>query len=329
MSRPLLLGAVLAALLPTALASAATADPLDIPAAVPPQFRAIVRERLHMPRPRAASEYRFDLKTRKGYRVSVIAEGDIVAIEVIRAGDLKPGRTRSFLRSGAVTVYVARGTVSPHRVAASFGALGKVAVRFRPSGRIARSKPRRHCRGADHYTSDLGVFVGSIRFRGEDHYLALQAHRAKGRIRSPLHLDCPSFHFRRAEERRARPVRSVSGDDTALLSASQRHGVSAVELFALQLRERTLFLGVTEQSQGTMAEIRYAIAVAPARAFSFDDARTSATLQPPAPFRGTGSYRAAADGTTSWSGSLSASFPGAPGFPLTGPGFEAILASGV
>lgn len=315
-------------LLLAALPSVCTANPFDIPAVAPAQFRAILRERLHMPKPRAASEYRFDLKTKKGYKVAVVAEGDIVALEVIREAHLQSSRGRTSLRSGAATAYVARGTVTRNRIAASFGSMGKVSVRFRPSGQVAESKPQRHCRGADHFTSALGVYVGSIRFSGEDNYLSLHAQRAKGRIRSPLHLHCASFHFRQIEGRLARPVRDVSSGNITLLGASQRHGVSAIELFALQLRERTFFLALSEQGRGKMAELRYAVAVAPDKTFTFDDARTSATLQPPAPFHGKGEYRAAADGTTTWSGSLSASFPGAPRFSLTGSGYKATLASG-
>jgi hypothetical protein len=324
---PLALLAVVLVL--AALPSACAANPFDIPAAVPPQFRALLRERLHMPRPRAAAEYRFDLKTGKGYKVAVVAEGDIVALEVLRSAHPQPSHGRTFLRSGAATVYVARGTVSRNRISASFGSMGKVSVRFRPSGQVAESKPRRHCRGADHFTSDLGVYVGSIRFSGENDYLSLRAHRAKGRIRSPLHLRCTDVRFHRIEGRRARPVRNTPFGDITLLGASQRHGVSAVEFFALQLRQRTLFVAVTEQGRGRMAEIRYAVAVAADKTFTFDDARTSATLQPPAPFLGRGDYHAAADGTTSWSGSLSASFPGAPRLPLAGPEFKATLASGL
>ncbi len=283
---------------------------------------------MHTPKPRGAAEYRFELKAQKGYRVFVVAEGDIVALEVIRAQDLAAAKKKTFLRSGAVTVYVARGTVTPNRIEASFGSLGRVAVRFRPSGQVAESKPRHHCRGADHFTSRFGVFVGRIHFSGEDRYLSLRAHRAKGRIRSPLHLHCSSFHIRRIEGRLSRPVRELPIFTPTVLAATQRHGVTAVEFLAFQVGSRTLLLAVNEQSHGTVAEVRYAISVAKTKAFTFNEALTSATLQPPKPFRGTGNYRAAADGTTSWTGSLSAAFPGAPRLPLTGPEFKTVLAAG-
>ncbi len=307
--------------------TASGASGLDIPSAVPPQFRSLVRERLHMAKPHGHGEYRFDLPTKQGYDLLVIAIGDVVVLEAIRASDKPSGPDKSPLRSGAVAAYVARGTVTPTRIEASFGDFGRVAVKFRPSGRIATSKRRRRCRGADHYTSRLGVFVGSVRFLGENHYVAVHAHRAKGRIRSPLQLHC-AFRFPPPPRRAARPVRELPSFSPTILAAGHRQALSATELFSLQLGRRTLFLAVTEQSRGAMAEVRYAVAVAPNKDFSFNEELNHAVLDPPKPFRGKGVYTAATDGTTSWGGSLSVSFPGAPRLPLAGPEFDVELSTG-
>ena len=56
-----------------------------------------------------------------GYRVGVSGNGSAVVLEVVHG------------RSRAMTAYVARGTVTPRRLEASFGSFGKVAMRFRPS----------------------------------------------------------------------------------------------------------------------------------------------------------------------------------------------------
>jgi len=327
MSKAALRCALLALLALALFPAASGASGIDIPSAVPPQFRALVRERLHTPKPHGHGEYRFDLPTKHGYDLSVIAIGDVVVVEAIRASDKPTGHDKSPLRSGAITAYVTRGTVTPTRIAASFGDFGRVAVRFRPSGRIATSKRRRRCRGADHYTSRLGVFVGNVRFRGENHYLAVRAHRVKGRIRSPLHLDC-AFRFLPPSRRAARPVRELPSFAPTVLAAGHRQALSATELFALQLGRRTLFLAVTEQSRGSMAEVRYALAVAPNKDFSFNEELNHAILDPPKPFRGKGVYTAAPDGATSWGGSLSVSFPGAPRLPLSGPEFDVELSTG-
>ena len=68
-----------------------------------------------------------------------------------------------------------------------------------------------------------------------------------------------------------------------------------------------------------MARIRYALATERSKdAIAINDALTSASIEPPPPFHGKGTYRAAPDGTTSWTGPLSVSLPGAPRLPLTG-----------
>ena len=49
---------------------------------------------------------------------------------------------------------------------------------------------------------------------------------------------------------------------------------------------------------------------------------------PPAPFAGKGIYRAAPDGSTTWSGTLAVFFPGEPRLSLSGPPFKPTLHSG-
>lgn len=313
------------------LPSLATAGALDIPAAAPPQFRAALRAKLHMPPPRHAFESRFDLEAQHGYMVTVVGEGDIVAVEVSRP--LSHGKSNLLEKllgfKQSVTAYVARGTVTEHRIVASFGKFGKVDVRFRPSGQVLETGQRRRCRGADHFTSQLGVFVGDVHFNGEGHYVAVRSHRVKGRVRSPLHLHCSSRSPHRFASSRGRPVRQHPSFNPAFLTATSRHGVSALELITFRLGNTTLFAAVNEESLGSMARVRFALATASSKkAFSFNEALTGATISPPEPFHGKGTYRAASDGTTTWTGPLSVSFPGAPRLPLTGEGFKATLATG-
>ncbi len=324
--------AVLLAVGICAVPAFATAGGLDFPAAAPPQFRALLREKLHMPPPHHKFESRFKLEAQHGYTVTVVGEGDIVALVVSRPSSHgKESLIEKLLGSKrAETAYVTRGTVSERRITASFGKFGEVDVRFRPSGRIIDHGRRRGCRGADHFTSQLGVYVGGVRFSGEGHYVAVRSHRAKGMVRSPLHLECDSRSPHRfTSSSRARPVRGGPTFAPTVLAATSRHGVSALELLTLQIKKTTLFVSFDEESLGSMARIRFALTTGPSKkTFSFDDALTAAAITPPAPFHGKGNYRAAPDGTTAWTGSLSVSFPGAPRLPLTGEGFEATLESG-
>jgi len=313
-----------------ALPSAAAAEALDA-SAVPPQLRALVRARMHVPPPRRGSESRLELKAQHGYEVAVVGEGGVVAVEVSKR---MPHGRENFLEKlfgarQAVTVYVTRGTVTPRRIAASFGKFGEVDVRFRPSGRVVHSDARKRCRGADRFSSQLGVFVGGIRFSGEKNYVSFRAHRAKGRVRSPLRLRCVSSFLRSRARSWARPVSQHPRFTSTFLEAGHRHGVSSTELLTFRAGKTTLFLAATEEGLGSMARIRYALSTGPSkRVLALDDALTTASIEPPAPFHGKGTYRAAPDGTTSWTGSLSVSLPGAPRLPLTGEEFKATLESG-
>jgi hypothetical protein len=324
--RPLFRWVGLAAFAVVLAPSMCAASPLDIPAAVPPQFRPLVRAGMHSSKhtPRPESESRFTLKTRQGYEVVVIAVHDIVALEVART---RSDASTSPRQGRAVTAYVAHGTVTPGRIEATFGRLGRVAVRFHPSGRVVQPRSLRHCK-RPHFSRRFGVFTGSVRFTGEDHYVAVRAHRAKGLVRSPIHLDCPARGFHPRIKRLSREVGQWPEFTPTILAAFWRQVVSSTDFFSFRIGKKTLYLAVTEESKGSMAEVRYAAVIAPSKTFVSDDALTSARVRPPAPFHGKGSYAAAPDGTKSWTGSLSVSFPGTPRFPLTGAQFEDMLATG-
>jgi hypothetical protein len=331
MSGRVRLTAALIGLSALVLPSSALADALDIPAAAPPKFRALLRAKLHMPPPRHGFESRFDLEAKHGYKVTVVGEGNIVAVEVTKP--LPHGKENLLEQlvgsKQAVTAYVTRGTVTEHRIAASFDRLGKIDVHFRPLGRVAESRPGRRCRGTDHFTSQLGVFVGGIRFSGEKHYVAVRSHRAKGRVRTPLHLRCASIPRGVRSERLARPVPHHTAFKPTFFTATRRHGVSSVELLVLGIGRTTLFAAITEEGLSSMARIRFALATARSKkAVVLNEALTKATIAPPVPFRGKGTYSAAADGTTTWTGPLSVSFPGTPRLPLTGEDFETTLEAG-
>lgn len=312
-----------------ALPAAASANPLDIPSVVPAQFRAPVRQHLHMPAPHEQFESRLELQDQHGYHLAVTGEGDVVAVVVTRPFKRKNPLEFIFGPDQAVTTYVARGTVTPFRIAASFGKLGKIDVRFKPSGRLTHTPRRRHCRGADRFTDRPGTFVGSVRFTGEKHYVSVRAHRAKGRVRTPLGLDCGGFfRARAAAGALGRPVQQHPSFTPTFLTATARHGVSSTELLALKAKKLALLLAVREESHGSIAAIRYAVVVEKPKILSTDDALTRATLDPSAPFHGKGSYQAAPDGTVTWTGPLTVALPGMPRLPLTGEQFETTVGAG-
>jgi len=319
-------GVILGLLLASSLATGASASgmsPLTVPAGIPAPLRPLIAARMHAsPAHRSVWVSRLELED-KGYDISVVGVRGVVAIEVEKAGspDVRSGAKR-----GALTIYVAHGTVTTRRMAASFGRFGEISVRFRPSGRAVESHPGKGCRGPDRYTIRPGVFVGRIRFTGENRYIQVRAKRAKGRIRRPVHLRCAKQPRSRAESSQAVEDPPFSAMD--VLEAGWRKPLAATELTALRFGARVLCFASTEESLGSVAEVRYAFAVSSARTFAQNEALTAMTLRPPWPFAGSGEYLASPDGARTWTGRLRASFPGAPGLPLTGAEFRVRLASG-
>lgn len=245
------------------------------------------------------------------YKLAVGTSEGAVVLAVLRG---HPGKRV------AVTEYLARGVQAPERMQASFGSLGRVSMRFRE----ARHRPwfgePRRCRGRDRFVVRRGVFVGSLRFRGEHGYLTVHVHRAKGSI-SSLAAKCRHRHPREAHGS------SSSADSIAGLLATERDGVDATTFAALSFRGRRLFIAQREEDRRRMAVLRSAV-VLDRGELPLNEAVTAGRFSPGAPFHGKGLYRAAPDGSTSWSGSLSVDFLGAPRFPLAGPGFETDLEAG-
>lgn len=304
-------------------ASARGASPIAVPAGVPAKLRPLIAARMHASRGhRPVWVSRFDIETRNGYDIAVVGIRGVVAIEVEKTR----GQGGRAARRGAMTAYVAHGTVTTHRIKASFGDFGAISVRFRPSGRVVKSHAGRGCRGPDRYTSRPGVFVGHIRFTGEDRYVQVRAKRAKGRIRRPVRLRCAAPP--RSAATSSRTVKDSPFASMDVLEAGRREPLAATELIAVRFGKRLLCFASTEESLGSLAKVRYAFVVAPGRRFTENEALTGAKLKPPWPFAGTGKYAASPEGVRSWTGSLRASFPGAPGLALTSPDFRVRLDAG-
>lgn len=300
------------------------ASPIAVPAGVPAQLRPLIAARMHATsRHKSTWVSRFDIKTKSGYDVAVIGARGVVAIQVSKVG--LAGAAQGAKR-GAMTAYVAHGTATANRIKASFDGFGRISVRFRPSSRVIKSRRGRRCKGANHYTIRPGVFVGRIQFTGENHYVQVRAKRAKGRIRRPLRLRCSKSPHPTAKSSQA--VTALPFASMDVLEAGWRKPLAATELIALRFGSRVLCFASAEESLGWLAEVRYAFVVAPARALTQDESLTAAKMKPPWPFVGTGSYAASPDGVRTWTGDLRASFPGAPGLPLTGPEFRVRLNSG-
>jgi hypothetical protein len=308
---------------------------------------------LGLPHNRVLSELKFT--NQDGYTITVVAFGQTVGLSVSREHGRRHGRSA---RSSSTTTYLAHGKVTPTSIQASFAERGRIAVRFRPAGRKIRATRHAGCsKSSDSVIGKLGLFVGELRFRGEDGYTSAEVHRVHGgsidfstliacllgaarpgqhallpSLRPPLWL--PAFqtatHLHSAGPRtpgvRTHPSRRPK---QTTLVADRKLPLSRT-VFDAQLRGkgRTHFLAIDESSEGSIGIVRFVIVTGPQSAFTFDDPLASATVAPPAPFSGDGAFQHGPGSEKIWAGSLAVSFLGAPRVPLTGSPFRTQLVQG-
>jgi hypothetical protein len=259
--------------------------------------------------PEVGSRTGFGLDPPGPYEVRVETAGEAVVVSVVRGS-----RQRR-----VVSHYLARGVATPGRLQATFGRFGRISMRFRESRHRPWFGKRRRCRGAGRFVVRRGVFVGSFRFRGEGGYLGVRAHRAKG---STTTVASKCRRRNRAYARSSPFEDSISG-----LVAGDRDGVNSTAFAAISFRGKLFYFAEREEGRGKLGILRTAL-VRSHGDLPLNEAVTTGRFSPDAPFHGTGRYRAAPDGSTTWSGNLSVDFPGAADFPLTGPTYETFLEAG-
>jgi hypothetical protein len=239
----------------------------------------------------------------------------------------------------ANATYTTEGTVSPTRMEASFGRLGAISLRFQSSGQVRHTTVPPKCR-VNGFPSvakaRLGTFSGTIRFRGEGGYTRIFAHRIMGHVGEPWAIlgggredQCLSLGSGANEAPGAllaasSPREAASFSATAEPPSSTPATGSSSAMLARGLGNYR-FDGSTLEKRSGMLISRSTAATGPADDFIFSGALSSATLTPPAPFSGTGTFQRNADGSTSWTGSLSVSLPGRRKVRLTGPRFKSSL----
>jgi hypothetical protein len=259
-------------------------------------------------------DLKFQLTTGDGYKLTVAGYDATALINASKAGDSD---------ERAWSTYVARGGVSPSMIHADFGKLGHVDMRFHPSGGVRYGKRHRHCVGADRYKIQPGIFVGSVRFRGEDGYASANVHRVKGRVVTPRFLRCLDSFFGQFEHAGQKPAKKKP--KRTRLSAFDRSGLTAMFFEASERQGKTGYLAEIEQTIGSLGVFRGVFVHASPATFAFDSALSSAAVTPPPPFSGSASFRRGSAGAKVWAGSLAVSFPGAPNVSLIDPRFKTQL----
>ena len=331
------LGAVLlaSAIGLVALTPGAAAGSGDTDGSPPP--RPLVADAEHQAEPpsRAFVQPTVSLGKHDGYNLELYGSGDRVYLSVDRGQ--------------GISVYVAPGIATSKRLEASFGDLGRVALRFRVARNKTWVKPRRKCQDKQFFVNRRGVFTGTVAFRGEGGYVSARTHRAKGYV-TAIAAKCLR-KIRELERGLLSATAGASGlgrppvfagagwrgwnaggarsrPSSAFLMARRQEADSIAYVDAETRKRGTSFFAEASESRGGVAIVRYAFADGGFGRFRVDSTLASATVKPPAPFHGSATYSAAPDGSRTWRGSLSVNFPGAPRTPLAGPGFGVRLSAG-
>jgi hypothetical protein len=301
--------ASLALALPGAASAAESSGP-------PPQLLRAAAAHGPMPAPRPFVQPTISLGEQSNYKVEVFGRQGRVLVLVYRGE-----------RMGAL--YAAPGTATSTRLEADFGELGRISMRFRVSRDRSWERPQRNCRGKQRFVNRRGVFTGGLRFRGERGYVSFRVRRIKGYV-TAVAPQCQKA------EGGGVPTPLAESSATAgpsPLPASLRltwlDGVESGFFVAAARRKRTGFFAEVAETSGRIGIFRFAQAFGGPRRLRIDEALTTARTNPPSPFSGNGIYRAAADGSFTWGGTLAVNFPGAPRTPLTDRPFRAQVNGGI
>jgi hypothetical protein len=261
----------------------------------------------------------FQFTAGDGYKITV-AGYDATAAVTAAKPDPAHGRY-------AWSSYVARGKVSPTSIHVSFGALGHADMRFHQSGPITYGKRHHHCLGADRYTIRPGVFVGTVRFRGEGGYVSAKVHRVKGKVVTPRSLACFDSLFEEFEEFEEGGGGHGAKEKPKVtrLRSFLRSGLTAIYFVASERGGKAHFTAEMEQTIGSLGVFRGVSTHASPSTFASDNALSTAGITPPRPFSGSGTLERGPTGKKSLAGSLAVSFLGAPNVPLTDPRFKTQL----
>lgn len=220
-------------------------------------------------------------------------------------------------RKDASAFYTAPATVTPTRLEADLGALGRFSAEIVPSGEKKRLPSR--C-GDDVSTVEPHVYRGTFEFHGEGGYTEAVATDVPEYSRFFLDFTCPGSGVSMEVGGKGLPG--------ARLRAFSRHHDRRLSLQLNKNRRSaaTLFEATLKEVRGEIGIERTVTGRQPTAAFEYDPLLRAATVEPSIPFSGTAHFRREADPANQWTGSLSVDFPGRSGVRLTGDAFSVRMA---
>lgn len=219
-----------------------------------------------------------------------------------------------------------------------FPSMGAASLRFEPNKRRVH-RQRKGCRGKQAMT-ESGWFRGTVSLEGEGGYFKLETRSARGAVVRSFRLRCEKGA---AFQQDTRPLRgyvaptlgfsySPGKGTVSLLNARASGGGRSILLRAAH------YEGAPPGAEVQVGALEWQDGIPVGRSAFVDGGfagtlttslpgvqPASATLAPPAPFSGQGSFlEGASPASNSWSGTLGVSFPGLD-LPLTGTEFETSL----
>ena len=221
-------------------------------------------------------------------------------------------------------------------LALNLGKLGRFQGRFVAKSTETR-KPAGGCTG-DPTTIEKGFYVGSFNFRGELGYSSIHAQREHGTVTRQGARRCtfPTEHPGREGARSAREEKEAEGE-AHLLAADSKFRVFfqayREEPAALEGNATTTFeasvsggrAGAFEVSRSAAVFDFFADAGSTFQTPNLTEPLSEATLKPPAPFSGSGTFQLETAKSAGWSGDLAVELPGLGKVPLTGGSIQAGL----
>lgn len=241
----------------------------------------------------------FQVRATNGYLIDVYAfsRGEVVV--------------EASSRDGRVA-YLAHARVSPDRVQAKIGHLGRISMRFHRLGPWEKSRePQGDCRGRRAIVQK-GVFRGLLKWRGERGFATARATSASGLSVASYREVCKGENAGTGNDKASEPT----------LTAKSRRPRGFLEVQTYDLPNEPLFIANLWEPGPRLGIYRSLSAVGGASNAEFSPSG-AATISPPPPFSGGAEFQPIHGATGSWSGTLTGFFPGLGSVPLAGPTFSA------
>lgn len=241
--------------------------------------------------------------------------------------------TLEIQRKGRLVSYEVAGRSTEAGLKVRFGQLGSIDVAFEPT-KTTLERPPKGCQGPPSKLSE-GFFVGTIEFTGEREYVRIEESRVKGHLnvwkegewRCPRHR--LPLHRRGARLRPLATVPTVRAKPEAatLFAVNQRRHrfFAAYAIRGRSGRGMTVFVGAEMEEREKMEVGRSTFTKAAPSAFVFNHAAGTATVRPPQPFSGHGTFKRRPHARDFWRSTIQVPLLGADPLRVGGPGFRAAL----